>query len=98
SLNKQIDDKMSKDSEMQVGAISLDPLTGEVAAMVGGKDYEESTFNRATRANRMPGSAFKPLLYYKALENGFTPATMLMSEETTFDLDKIGRASCRERE
>lgn len=87
SLNKQIDDKMSKDSEMQVGAISLDPLTGEVAAMVGGKDYEESTFNRATRANRMPGSAFKPLLYYKALENGFTPATMLMSEETTFDLD-----------
>src|SRR5699024_10895582 len=56
-------------------------------AMVGGSDYKESTFNRATRANRMPGSAFKPFLYYKALEHGFTPTTMLMSEETTFDLD-----------
>ena len=87
NLNKQVDDTLADDSDMQVGAISLNPLTGDIVAMVGGSDYKESTFNRATRANRMPGSAFKPFLYYKALEHGFTPTTMLMSEETTFDLD-----------
>ena len=55
--------------------------------MVGGRDYQESPFNRATQAIRQPGSTIKPLLYYAALENGFTPSTTLTSEVTTFTFD-----------
>ena len=52
-----------------------------------GKDYASSQFNRATQANRQIGSTIKPLLYYLALENGFTPATTFLCEPTTFKLD-----------
>ncbi len=62
----------------------MDPQTGFVTALVGGRDYNESPFNRATQAIRQPGSTIKPLLYYAALEQGFTPTTMLRSEPTTF--------------
>ena len=55
----------------------MNPTTGEVAALVGGTDYNTSQFNRATQAVRQPGSTFKPFLYYAALERGFTPATRL---------------------
>ena len=55
----------------------MNPTTGEVAALVGGTDYNMSQFNRATQAVRQPGSTFKPFLYYAALERGFTPATRL---------------------
>ncbi len=62
----------------------MKPGTGEVTALVGGRDYQQSPFNRATQAIRQPGSTIKPLLYYAALENGFTPSTTLTSEATTF--------------
>ena len=52
-------------------------LDGAVRAMVGGKDYGESQFNRATHAYRQPGSSFKPYVYLTALENGYTPTTMV---------------------
>ncbi|MFK4998801.1 penicillin-binding transpeptidase domain-containing protein [Bacillus sp. N9] len=55
--------------------------------MIGGRDYDESPFNRATQAIRQPGSTVKPLLYYMALEHGFTPSTLLDSEPTTFKLE-----------
>ena len=55
----------------------MDPRTGEVRAMVGGRDFEQSNFNRATQAKRQPGSAFKPFVYAAALEPGFTPATII---------------------
>ncbi len=71
-------------SDLQVGFIAMNPKTGFVTAMVGGKNYEESPFNRAVQAIRQPGSTIKPLLYYTALEHGFTPATMMRSEPTTF--------------
>jgi len=64
----------------------MNPKTGEVVALVGGKDYKESQFNRAIQASRQPGSTFKPFLYYAALEKGFTPATRLKSEYTVFTL------------
>ena len=64
----------------------MNPTTGEVAALVGGTDYNMSQFNRATQAVRQPGSTFKPFLYYAALERGFTPATRLKSEYTVFTL------------
>src|SRR5699024_12267505 len=50
----------------------------------GGRDYASSHFNRAISYNRIVGSAFKPFVYYAALENGFTPSTTLLSEPTSF--------------
>jgi penicillin-binding protein 1A len=55
----------------------MDPETGHVHAMVGGRDFNESSFNRAVQARRQPGSAFKPFVYAAALEAGYTPATMI---------------------
>jgi penicillin-binding protein 1A len=62
---------------LQAAAMTLDPTTGEVLAMVGGRDFRESRFNRATQAKRQPGSAFKPVLYAAAIEGGLSPATLL---------------------
>lgn len=61
------------------GAImAMDPHTGRVLAMVGGYSSQNTEFNRATQARRQPGSAFKPFVYLTALENGFTPSTIVM--------------------
>ena len=57
--------------------VALNPHTGRVLAMVGGIGFEQSQFNRATQAWRQPGSAFKPLVYLAALDNGFTPASLI---------------------
>jgi 1A family penicillin-binding protein len=62
---------------LQAALVALDPETGHVRAMVGGRDFGASTFNRAVQARRQPGSAFKPFVYATALEAGFTPATMI---------------------
>ncbi|MED3646468.1 penicillin-binding protein 1A [Halalkalibacterium halodurans] len=80
------------DSDLQVALVAIDPSTGDVRALVGGKNYGESSFNRATKARRSPGSSFKPFLYYAALEQGFTPASTLISEPTTFSYDQ-GRST-----
>ena len=65
------------DSRLQAALIAIDPRTGAVRAVVGGRRFTESAFNRATQARRQPGSAFKPFLYAAALDNGLTPATWL---------------------
>ncbi|UQD53627.1 monofunctional biosynthetic peptidoglycan transglycosylase [Bacillus methanolicus] len=75
---------ISKDSEIQVGLVSMNPKNGHVQAMVGGRNYKQSPFNRAVQAVRQPGSTIKPILYYAALEKGFTPSTLMRSEQTTF--------------
>ena len=62
---------------LQAAFIAMDPATGHVRAMVGGRDFEKSSFNRAVQARRQPGSAFKPFVYAAALEAGYTPATMI---------------------
>lgn len=82
-----IEDIVSNDSKIQVGFVSMDPQNGHIKAMVGGRDYEKSPFNRAVQAVRQPGSTIKPLLYYAALEQGFTPSTLMRSELTTFRFD-----------
>jgi len=58
--------------------VVMDPYTGRVLAMVGGFSFKLSEFNRATQAKRQPGSAFKPFIYAAALENGFTPSTLIL--------------------
>jgi 1A family penicillin-binding protein len=62
---------------LQAALVAMDPRTGEVRAMVGGRDFKASTFNRATQAKRQAGSAFKPFVYAAAIERGFTPATRI---------------------
>jgi 1A family penicillin-binding protein len=66
-----------EDDPLQAALIALDPHTGHVLAMVGGRDFDESHFNRAVQAKRQPGSAFKPFVYATALEMGYSPATVL---------------------
>src|SRR5688572_30259742 len=62
---------------LQAALVSIDPVTGEVRAMVGGRDFQNSHFNRATQAKRQAGSAFKPFVYAAAIEHGFSPGTVL---------------------
>ncbi|MFC7440126.1 transglycosylase domain-containing protein [Laceyella putida] len=69
--------------ELQGALISVDPRTGSIKAMVGGKDYLTSQYNRVF-AKRQPGSSFKPFLYLSALQHGFTPITRIESKPTTF--------------
>jgi 1A family penicillin-binding protein len=63
--------------ELQAALAAVDPATGNILALVGGRDFRQSQFNRATRSRRQPGSAFKPLLYAAALEHGYSPVTVL---------------------
>ncbi|MGG3886012.1 transglycosylase domain-containing protein [Brevibacillus panacihumi] len=72
---------------LQVALVAMDPLTGQIKAMVGGRNYQESQYNRVL-AKRQPGSAFKPIMYLAALQNGFTPLTMMKSEPTVFTYDR----------
>ena len=69
--------KLNQDDVLQAALIALDPQSGHVWAMVGGRDFNESRFNRAVQARRQPGSAFKPFVYATALEAGYTPVTVI---------------------
>jgi penicillin-binding protein 1A len=71
--------------EAQSALVALDPNDGAVVALVGGFDYFDNKFNRVTQARRQPGSGFKPFLYSAALENGFTPATVVMDAPIVYD-------------
>jgi penicillin-binding protein 1A len=62
---------------LQAALIAMDPATGDVRAIVGGRDFNESPFNRAVAARRQPGSAFKPFVFASALESGYSPATII---------------------
>ncbi|AZY93750.1 penicillin-binding protein 1A [Paracoccus sp. Arc7-R13] len=66
--------------EVQGGFMAMDVNTGRVLAMQGGFSYESSVFNRATQAQRQPGSSFKPFVYAAALDNNYTPATIVVDE------------------
>lgn len=72
------------DSDLETASVMVNPKNGRVIALVGGKDYSKSEFNRAINAKRQVGSTMKAFLYYAALENGFTASTTFTSEETTF--------------
>ena len=62
---------------LQAALVALDPVTGHVRAMVGGRDFDASHFNRAVQAKRQPGSAFKPFVYATALEAGYAPSSVI---------------------
>jgi len=78
--------------EVQGSLISLNPVNGQILAMVGGYDFRQSQFNRAIQALRQPGSAFKPIIYTAAIQDGYTPASIIIDapvifkeKEDTFD-------------
>ena len=64
-------------SDLEGSLVALDPVSGEVRALVGGRDFETTSYIRATQARRQPGSAFKPIIYAAALERGMAPGSML---------------------
>lgn len=73
--------------DMTQGAlITIDPKTGAILAMVGGVDFNESEFNRAWQAKRQPGSAFKPFVYLRALEKGYSPSSLIVDEQVVYKL------------
>ncbi len=79
----------------QAALIAVDPRTGEILALVGGRTYNQSQYNRAVAARRQPGSVFKPFVYLAAFERGFaegrtdlTPATVVMDEPTTWEFNE----------
>ncbi|MGO7541883.1 penicillin-binding protein 1A [Rhizobium ruizarguesonis] len=70
--------RLQQPPKVQGGLVAMDPKTGRVLAMVGGFSYAQSEFNRATQAMRQPGSSFKPFVYAAAMDNGYTPASVIM--------------------
>ncbi|NWF53809.1 MAG: PBP1A family penicillin-binding protein [Syntrophaceae bacterium] len=70
---------------IQGALIALEPQSGFILAMVGGRDFSASQFNRALQAKRQAGSAFKPIVYAAALDKGFTPATLIVDEPFSFE-------------
>lgn len=77
---------MEGHEELECAGVILEPFTAHVLAIAGGKDYTLSQYNRALHAQRQVASTIKPLLYYTALRQGFTPATTFISQPTTFQV------------
>lgn len=84
NLEENINKNMENIDEAQIASIIIEPKTGKILALTGGKNFYKSEFNRATDAKRAVGSTIKPFLYYQALKSGFTPSTTFTSEKTTF--------------
>jgi len=85
SLEFAVANNMKETGDLQVAGMMMNPDNGAVLAMIGGTDYSKSQYNRAISAKRQVGSTMKPILYYTALENGFTSASCFTSEKTTFN-------------
>jgi penicillin-binding protein 1A len=85
-FKKQIVDSLGSDSlfnemsTVQIAFVCLDPSNGHILGMVGGRDFNKYTFNRATQAPRQPGSAFKPFVYTAAIDNGYSPADEFLNQ------------------
>lgn len=86
-LEEKIKKNLKDNNEIQVSSIIMEPTTGKILALIGGRDYKTSQYNRATQAKRQVGSTIKPFLYYAALENGFTSSTTFTSEKTIFSFE-----------
>ena len=86
-LEDNIKNAFSDNSTLETSSVIMNPNNGEILALVGGRDYNKSSYNRAISSKRQVGSTMKPYLYYAALENGFTASSAFTSEKTTFTVD-----------
>ena len=86
-LEKNIKEVFEDNSYLETSSVVMDPNDGSILALVGGRDYNKSSYNRAIYSSRQVGSTMKPYLYYAALENGFTASTEFLSEPTTFTIE-----------
>jgi membrane peptidoglycan carboxypeptidase len=95
SALEQTEHDASTPDPLQGSLIAMDPRTGYVKALVGGRSFSESPFDRARQAHRQPGSAFKPLVYTSAIEAGLEPGTLLrdLDQPIAFDRGGSGRAA-----
>ena len=84
ALDGSVKAKLQQDSGAQASMMAVDNATGEVVAMVGGRDFALSQFNRATQSQRQVGSSFKPYVFTTAFENGAKPTDIILDEPTTF--------------
>jgi len=75
---------LEQDPEAQSALLCMDSESGQVKAMVGGRDFRENQFNRAIQSRRQPGSAFKPIVYAAALDKGYTPATVMYDSPVVY--------------
>ncbi|MBE9528035.1 MAG: PBP1A family penicillin-binding protein [Proteobacteria bacterium] len=87
---------LEQESLVEAALISSEPETGYVRAMVGGSNFRNTQFNRAVQAFRQPGSGFKPIIYAAALDNEYTPATIVMDSPIVFE-DEINEVKWRPR-
>ena len=79
--------------DVQVALVAIEPASGDVVAMVGGRDFLDSPFNRAVRARRQPGSTFKPFVVAAALSSGWSPVSRVSGLQSISIPDRR-RASC----
>jgi penicillin-binding protein 1A len=80
---------LEQDSGAQGALLAIENSTGDIKAMVGGRDFDESKFNRATQAQRQTGSSFKPFVYAAAIDRGADPDDLVVDEPTTFDSNGV---------
>ena len=85
SLEESINKTITNNDEIQSSGVMIEPKTGKIIALIGGRDYNKSQFNRAIYSKRQVGSIMKTILYYAALENGFTASSSFKSEKTAFN-------------
>ncbi|KAF0146008.1 MAG: penicillin-binding protein 1A [Nitrospirae bacterium] len=81
---KDISLSLEQEPEVEGAVVAIEQGTGFIRALVGGYDFTKSEFNRAIYAKRQPGSAFKPIIYAAAMDNGFTPASIIVDEPVTY--------------
>ena len=83
--------KLGQLPEVEAALVSLDPMSGDIKALVGGSDFSRSKFNRVTQGRRQPGSSFKPFIYSAALERGFTVSSLVNDAPIVFEDEELER-------
>ena len=86
SLENAVINDINNNDEIQASSVMIENKSGKIIALIGGRNYEKSQYNRVLYSKRQVGSTMKPFLYYAALENGFTASSTFLSEPTTFTL------------
>ena len=83
--------KLGQLPEVEAALVSLDPMSGDIKALVGGSDFSRSKFNRVTQGRRQPGSSFKPFIYSAALDRGFTVSSLINDAPIVFEDEELER-------